>query len=152
MIRTGNCRCGDLQYRVTGVFGPVINCHCSFCRRIHGAPFATLAFVPASVFEWLPASGKSSQFKTPSGNVRHFCGLCSSPVANFATDVDLACVVMDSFAEEFQMGPWFHVNTESKSPWFQITDDLPQYSQWPGPDEFREIAGRHPDALVSARI
>ena len=42
--------------------------------------------------------------------------------------------------EEFQPMPWFHVNTESKAPWFEIRDDLPRYEAWPSPKEVREFA------------
>ena len=43
MKLAGGCRCGALRYQVDGDLGPVANCHCAFCRRIHGAPFTTIS-------------------------------------------------------------------------------------------------------------
>ena len=40
-----------MRYRLTGPFGPVANCHCGFCRRVHGAAFTTVAFVAPDSFD-----------------------------------------------------------------------------------------------------
>ena len=152
VIRTGGCLCGRLRYQVSGTLAPVVNCHCRFCRRVHGAPFTTLAFLAASAFEWSTSSEPASDFVTEAGHIRRFCGECSSPICNFAADgVDVASLVVGSLADEFQLAPWFHVNLESKSPWFEIGDDLPRFDQWPGPTELLDLARKHetrlPDAL-----
>ncbi len=147
MIRTGSCRCGHLEYQLVGEFAPVVNCHCSFCRRVHGAAFTTVAFLPATGFSWLSSPGRSSTYTTPAGNVRHFCGRCASPVCNLRPGVDVACVVVASLLEEHQLPPWAHVNTESKAPWYKIADGLPQFREWPTPDELRELAREHGSTL-----
>ena len=67
-------------------------------------------------------------------------------MVNFGDGIDLACVVVGSFAEEFQPSPWFHVNTESKSSRFEIADGLPQYLAWPGREDFLKLALEHPEA------
>ncbi len=143
MIRTGRCLCGQLQYEVSGDLAPVVNCHCSFCRRVHGAAFTTVAFLPKDAFSWLPPNGELGTFTTPGGNLRHFCACCSTPILNCRPGVNVACLVVSSLMEEFQPKPWFHVNTESKSPWPPITDDLPQFETWPTPEEVRAFAKVH---------
>lgn len=138
--RTGRCLCGDLAYAVTADLAPVVHCHCGFCRRVHGAAFTTVAFLPATALSRLPSSGEPSRFTTPAGNVRHFCRRCSTPVYNTRAGVDIACLVVSSLADELQPSPWFHVNVESKAPWFEIGDDLPRFEAWPSPSEVREFA------------
>ena len=32
----GGCLCGSVRYEIDGELMPVINCHCSKCRRFHG--------------------------------------------------------------------------------------------------------------------
>ncbi len=147
VIRTGSCRCGHLEYQLVGEFAPVVNCHCSFCRRVHGAAFTTVAFLPATGFSWLSSPERPSTYTTPAGNVRHFCGRCASPVCNLRPGVDVACVVVASLLEEHQLPPWAHVNTESKAPWYKIADGLPQFREWPTPDELRELAREHGSTL-----
>lgn len=144
MAITGNCQCGNLRYEVAGPLGPVAHCHCTFCRRVHGAAFTTVALVPAAAVSWQSSSGEPSRFRTPLGNVRHFCGLCAAPLWNRAPAEGLAAVVVASLAAEFQPSPWMHVNTESKAPWFTINDPLPQFLEWPAPLELEALLRLHP--------
>ena len=148
---TGRCLCGELAYAASGDLAPVLNCHCSFCRRVHGAAFTTVAFLPVSALDRPGSSAEPARFTTPAGNIRHFCPRCSTPVYNTRPGVDIACLVVSSLAEESQPSPWFHANTESKAPWFEIRDDLPRFEAWPSPREVRELARarnlRIPDQL-----
>ncbi len=137
---TGGCRCGRLRYEVSGDLGPVFNCHCRFCRQVHGAAFTTIALIPRAAFRWSESSAEPSRFVTPLGSVRHFCGDCASPVCNHAREPELLGLVVSSLDEELDTRPWAHLNTESKAPWYEITDDLPQYKTGPDPAEMQRLA------------
>jgi hypothetical protein len=140
-----------LRYRVTGPFGPVANCHCGFCRRVHGAPFTTVAFVAPESFAWLSAPEAASRWVTPLGAVRHFCGRCATPIFNFSPVLALGAVVTQSL-DGAQPAPWAHVNVESKAPWLVIADDLPRFLAWPSPAQLRELLEAHPGAFVPRRL
>ena len=146
MAITGSCQCGCLQYEVEGSLGPVANCHCSFCRRVHGAAFTTVALVSGLAVSWLSSSEEPSRFRTPLGNVRHFCGSCATPLWNCTPDRALAAIVVGSLAEEHQPLPWMHVNVESKARWFTIHGELPQFSAWPTREELDRLLASHPGA------
>jgi hypothetical protein len=148
---TGGCRCGHLQYRLVGPLGPVANCHCVFCRRVHGAAFTTVAFVPPDAFAWLGPPEAASRYQTPLGAVRHFCGRCASPIFNFSPVLELGAVVTQSL-HGAQPAPWVHVNVESKVPWLALADGLPQFPAWPSPAELRELLRAHPGAWVPERL
>lgn len=148
MTLTGGCWCGALAYEIGLPLGPVVNCHCSFCRRIHGAAYTTVALMPAEALVWTSGSGLPSTFETPLGNVRHFCGICASPVWNHAPYIEAGVVVVGSLRQECQPAPWLHVNTESMSPAYTIADELPQYPQWPGEEELRALCRAHPGSWV----
>lgn len=149
MSVSGGCLCGFLRYEVAAELAPVFHCHCGFCRHVHGASFTTVGFLSATRFTWLSSSGEPSMFVTPLGNHRHFCGRCASPIYNLAPSVGLACVIVPSLAEPSRAMPWAHVNTESKAPWFEIRDGLPQFAAWPSPNELAELAARHGVPLPS---
>jgi hypothetical protein len=149
---SGGCRCGALRYEVDGDLGPVVNCHCAFCRRIHGAPFTTIVFLSHHAFAWAPGSAEPARWTTPAGNIRQFCGVCASPVCNYSTAVDLASLVVASLPDERQPAPWMHVNTESMSPHHEIRDGLPRFAAWPTPDELRAIARGRPDVWLPEEI
>ena len=148
MVLTGGCHCGDLAYRLESPLGPVVNCHCSFCRRIHGAAFTTVALFPAPAVSWQPGSGRPAVFETALGNLRHFCGRCAAPLFNLSSSIPAGAVVIGSLAEEHQPQPWAHVNTESKAPWHPIRDELPRFLEWPDADEIRAMCRRHPGSWV----
>ena len=42
MIR-GSCLCGAIRYEIAGPFEDMRHCHCSRCRKAHGAAFSTFA-------------------------------------------------------------------------------------------------------------
>lgn len=143
MPLSGGCRCGFLRYSVAADLAPVVHCHCGFCRHVHGASFTTVGFCSASAFAWDSPSGEPSRFVTPLGNHRHFCGRCASPVYNLAPGIGLACVIVLSLDEPSRAMPWAHVNTESKAPWLEIRDRLPQFEAWPSPEELVGLAHEH---------
>ena len=139
----GRCRCGALRYAVVHAFGPVVCCHCSFCRRVHGASFTTVAFVPRGAVSWLQGEEEASLYQTPQGNFRHFCGTCASPLFNVGGSGGLAAVVTSSLRDDRQPEPWAHVNTESMAPWHRIADGRPEFESWPPARKLRALAREH---------
>jgi len=138
-MRTGGCLCGDLRYEMSGAFGPIWNCHCAFCRRVHGAAFTTVGLMARSAFEWTEASNEPKTFTTPMGSIRHFCGRCATPICNFPSEPSLLSLVVSSLEHDLERSPWAHVNVESKAPWFQIGDGLPQFSEYPDLEELQAL-------------
>jgi len=151
MESSGSCRCGHLRYRFEGPFGPVANCHCAFCRRVHGAAFTTVAFVDPDRFTWLSPVKNTSIYTTPQGAVRHFCGRCASPVFNYSPILELGAVLTNSL-DSPQPAPWIHVNLESKLPWLLISDGLPQFQTWPTPEQIRRLVESHPGSWMPRRL
>ena len=40
---SGHCECGRIRYQVDTGIKDFSHCHCSQCRRLHGAAYATFA-------------------------------------------------------------------------------------------------------------
>lgn len=137
---TGGCRCGRLRYTLAADLGPVFNCHCRFCRQIHGAAFATVAIVPRSAFCWTSGSTVPAQYRTARGSLRHFCGACASPICNHPLEPEALCLVVASLDDDAVVEPWAHVNLESKARWFVPNDDLPKFQGDPTPAEWAALA------------
>ena len=47
---TGRCECGRVKYQVNGEINDFSHCHCSQCRRLHGAPSYPSAVLRATIF------------------------------------------------------------------------------------------------------
>lgn len=68
------------------------------------------------------------------GNVtRHFCSTCGSNLISTYADRPTVIGLPLGGLEQHPGGtPTAHIFVDSKSPWHEITDTLPQYPQWPG--------------------
>jgi len=55
MLR-GSCLCGEVKYEIDGSLRDVRNCHCSMCRKAHGAAFRT-TFAAHPDYYGLPLGG-----------------------------------------------------------------------------------------------
>lgn len=125
----GQCLCGAIKYEVDN-FGPrMAHCHCSMCRKFHGAAFATYGEVNALDFRWVQGEDELQAYEADNGTIRQFCRRCGSSLTfssnNYADDlVEIALGTLDS---NLDMSPDAHIFVGSKASWSEIMDDLPQY-------------------------
>jgi len=78
MAIRGGCLCGAIQYEVNGPLFDVSNCHCSMCRRFHGAAFSTYAKFNAKDFRWLRGEADLRVYESSPGKGWAFCRKCGS--------------------------------------------------------------------------
>src|SRR5207249_9012133 len=52
-VHEGSCCCGRVRFRVTGPFGTFSHCHCTDCRKSHGAAFASYIGIARARFTFL---------------------------------------------------------------------------------------------------
>ena len=130
MTVQGGCLCGGIRYEINGPLTDVSNCHCSMCRRFHGAAFATYARVGAEHFRWLSGQDLLTVYETSPGSGWAFCRVCGSSlgVPSLGQLSDIALGPLDS---DPGVRPVEHIFVGSKADWFQITDTLPQHDQRP---------------------
>jgi hypothetical protein len=125
----GSCLCGGIQYEVTA-FGTVVNCHCSMCRKATGAAFRTRATVPTAAFRWLAGEALVSKYESSPGETRTFCRVCGATLATFFRDhPDQIGLPLGTLDGDPGVRPSAHVFVDSKAPWFEIADGLPQFSE-----------------------
>jgi predicted O-methyltransferase YrrM len=130
---TGKCLCEAVCYRIEGELGPIFNCHCSKCRRWHGAAFRTRASIDVSQFTWISGEDKLSSYQSSENVTKYFCHVCGSPLISTYKDRPAVLgVPLGGLEGEIQGEPETHIFTGSKASWYKITDDLPQYETWPG--------------------
>jgi hypothetical protein len=126
---TGACLCGALHYELEGPFANLTHCHCSICRKHHGAPFATFVEAAASAFRWISGEGSASEYAPSAGRVRPFCEVCGS--VGPARVSDRVRVPAGNLLGELGDVGGVHVFVGSKAPWHVIGDALPQYDSVP---------------------
>lgn len=139
----GSCLCGGVTFEITGPLLSPLNCHCSQCRKQHGAAFRSRVRVAAADVRWLSGEHLIKYYESPRGYMRGFCGECGSPILNRAgpkwqapatfpdgpPQYGIALAILDNPP----VRPALHCFVDSKVPWLDITDDLPQYPDYPPP-------------------
>ncbi len=145
MIR-GKCLCEEVQYQITGELGPIFNCHCSKCRRWHGAAFRTRASVRADQFTILSGEEQLSAYKSSNNVTKYFCQCCGSPLHSSYQDKPDVLGVPLGALEGVKDKPRAHIFIDSQASWYEITDELPQYLGWPGYEaNVRETRAKDPN-------
>jgi hypothetical protein len=131
MMMRGSCQCGTVRYAITGTFATVGHCHCSMCRKAHGAAFATWGILgDPQQFRWTAGTESVERYPSSPGRERCFCRKCGSPLA--AThDGEVSEVVLASLDDDPGVRPSTHIFVGSRAPWHDIADALPQHEEWP---------------------
>jgi hypothetical protein len=123
------CLCGDVKWEIDGPFEWMSHCHCSRCRKAHGAAFATYVAGPAAGFR-LHGAERVRRWESAAGFTRCFCERCGSVVPGDASQ-GLAFVPAGNFDDDPGIRPLAHIFVASKAPWFEIRDDLPRFDAFP---------------------
>jgi len=110
------------------------HCHCSRCRRHHGAPFVTFVGAPLAAFQWRSGEDHVAEYASKEGGTRRFCKTCGSVAPMLIEQIGMAMMPAGNIVEDTEIRPAFHIFVASKAPWYEITDDLPQHSA--NPPEF----------------
>ncbi len=125
----GSCLCGGITYEIHAPLKGVLNCHCSMCRKAHGAAFRTRALVKAEDFLFLSGEELLTYYESSPGERRSFCKICGSVIiTRFNRHPDAYGFALGTLDSDPEIQIERHVFTKYKAPWFEITDDLPQIS------------------------
>lgn len=131
----GGCLCGGVRYRVNGKLGPTGYCHCKQCQRATGSAFAVNADVREKYFELLSGADLVREYESSPRKYRAFCSRCGSPVYSRSDDrPEVRRVRLGSLDSDPGRRPLVHVWVDSKAPWYEIHDALPQYPEGLPPD------------------
>jgi hypothetical protein len=126
----GGCLCGRIRYAIDGPITEANNCHCSMCRRFHGAAFSTYGKFDSAHFRWLSGHELLTVYETSPGVGWAFCRICGSSLG-MPMHGKLSEVTLGSLDTDPGVRPTEHIFVGSKAPWFEITDTLPQHDTWP---------------------
>ena len=130
MAIRGSCLCGAVSYEITGAFRFIGHCHCSMCRKSHGAAFATWGIIGPEQFRWTSGAELVEGYRSSPGRERCFCRKCGSSLAS-AHDGKVTEVAVGTVDGDPGARPREHIFVGSKAPWYEIADALPQHEQWP---------------------
>lgn len=126
----GQCYCGEVRYRVQDAFVYAANCHCSQCRRTTGSAFKPFAGIEREKLTVVQGAGGLLIVGEPEGHDAH-CAACGSLLYSVVREGAFVHVAMGTLVDAPAIRPNKHIFVGSKASWFEITDDLPQFQEFP---------------------
>jgi hypothetical protein len=121
----GGCLCGTVTFEVTPPTKWCAHCHCTMCRRAHGAGVVTWFGVAAPSFRLLTGAQLLKWHRSSPGARRGFCGRCGSPLffegERWPGEVHIARA---SVAGAIDREPSAHVFFDVRVGWLELHDDL----------------------------
>ena len=125
----GKCMCGAVHYEVADAFGYAVNCHCSICRQATGSAFKAFAGIERDRLRITQGEDSLLLFGGADSNDTR-CKVCGSFLFSVVRDGKFLHVAMGTLVDDPTIRPTAHIFVGSKAPWFEITDDLPQYEEY----------------------
>jgi len=127
----GSCLCGEIEFQVELISEKIYNCHCSQCRKAHGATFATQAFAKGNSLKFNKGEKYLSEYKNEQ-SIRAFCKKCGSRLMNYTPDKNIyLSVALSSIDGDHSFIPVAHANVESKASWHTPSSEIPSFQGLP---------------------
>ena len=124
---TGSCLCGAVGFEVRFPSRFCAHCHCSTCRRAHGAAFVTWAGFLSEQVRIVAGGDVLHRYLTETGATRSFCSRCGSTLffesPRWAGETHVARANIEG---EIDRAPDGHFYVDHRASWWTITDSLPQ--------------------------
>ncbi|NIF27208.1 GFA family protein [Pantoea sp. Tr-811] len=120
-VYEGSCLCGAVRYTLLCAPKAVSHCHCSQCRKGHGAAFASYGSVPRSALQVVSGADAISVYASSDAVRREFCSRCGSNLfwsrsqGDYSDWISIALGTLDT---AFKPGKQAHVHTDSRAPWY----------------------------------
>ena len=140
---TGSCFCTAVQFEIDLPTLFCGHCHCSMCRRPHGASFVTWTAVPPTQLRLTQGEDQLQTYASSEHGRRQFCKHCGSQLFCFHTEPDggppkLIDITLASLHGEIDRPPQVHFYYDSRATWTQVDDDLPKLGGVSGTEPLAE--------------
>ncbi len=124
---TGSCLCGAVRFSVRLPTLFCGHCHCSICRRSHGAAFGTWFGVVRDQVSVEAGEAEIGRFQSSDHGTRFFCLRCGSPVFFESTrNPERVEIPLASMHDPIDRRPEAHIYFDHRASWVVVDDDLPR--------------------------
>ncbi len=132
-IVRGSCMCGTVKYHVKEPFKVVHNCHCRRCRKARAAAHATNGFTSMDGVEFVEGEDNLVSYKVPEAEhfTQVFCKTCGSKMPRIDPGRQIAVIPFGGLDDDPGATAVDHIFVDFKAHWYEISDDLPVFSDMP---------------------
>jgi hypothetical protein len=123
----GSCFCGAVRFSVRLPTLFCGHCHCSMCRRNHGAGYVTWFGAARDRFSLSSGATDLVRFRSSSHGTRSFCRRCGSSLFCESTHhPEVVDVVLANVLAPIDRRPEFHFYFDDRVDWVAVEDGLPR--------------------------
>jgi len=125
----GSCLCRAVKYEITSRPKALSHCHCSQCRKSHGAAFASYGSVPRKDLHLIQGAEHMTAYRSSESVLRQFCSQCGSSLfwsKSNGDHADWVSIALGTLDTAFTSGKQRHIEVASKACWYEIQDRWPQ--------------------------
>ena len=137
-IVKGSCFCGAVEFEIELLTLFCAHCHCSMCRRPHGASFVTWTAVPPERLRVTRGEPDVVNFKSSEYGSRSFCRHCGSQMF-CKTNEKYIDIALASLHDKIDREPEAHYFYDSRAEWTQVNDDLPKFGGETGGERLENL-------------
>lgn len=124
----GSCLCGQVEFSVKLPAKWCVHCHCTRCRRSHGAGFVTWFGVNKKQFTLKKGEEFLKWYHSSEKSEYGFCGNCGSSVLFRSTKwPDEIHITLSNVRSGIGMEPRAHVYFDTHVEWLDFDDDLERH-------------------------
>jgi hypothetical protein len=125
----GSCVCGAVAYEVDAPVERIVHCHCSTCRKTHGAAFSSVAAVPRDKFRWTRGEALLAAYESSSGKYRRFCSRCGSHIMAERTAQPVVLLRLGCLDTPLTGRPQLHIWRSDGASWYDPRVPFPEKAE-----------------------
>jgi len=124
---SGACLCGAVRFTASLPSLFCAHCHCSMCRRNHGAGYVTWFAVPPAQLVVESGAEHLAHYESSVHGSRSFCRRCGSSLFCESTQYpDRVDIALGAMRDPIDREPQLHSYFDSRASWITVGDDLPR--------------------------
>lgn len=126
----GSCLCQKVKFTISGTPNSLSYCHCSRCRKSSGIH---AAYLIGDIQDFILESGAEDirhySPEAPWKSARSFCKHCGTSIGGLETNSPIYVISASALDTDPGIQPMAHIYAASKPDWYEIKDDLKQFSE-----------------------
>lgn len=133
-MHKGSCLCGTVKYEIAAPIERITHCHCTMCRKAHGAAFGSYATVARTAFRFTEGETMVAEYASSPDVIRTFCRRCGATLQwSMTSRSETVGIAVGTLDTPLDPPPQQHIFAASKADWYRIEDALPRSAQRAGP-------------------
>jgi hypothetical protein len=123
----GACLCGAVRFSIGLPTLFCAHCHCSMCRRNHGAAYVTWVGAARDGFALESGAPLLTRYASSTHGSRTFCSRCGTSLfCENTAHPERIDIPLANLLGEIDRAPQLHAHWDDRASWSEVSDALPR--------------------------